>query len=86
MALAGTSLVTTAPAPTMAPSPMVTPGTTVTAAPSHTLRRARNRVRSGVGASDRQDREPCQAKSVAGRGSRLHGFAQPGIINEVGEA
>ena len=38
IASAGTSLVTTAPAPTIAPSPMVTPGTTVTAAPSHTLR------------------------------------------------
>ena len=31
IALAGTSLVTTAPAPTIAPSPIVTPGTTVTA-------------------------------------------------------
>lgn len=37
MAFAGTSSVTTAPAPTIAPSPIVTPGTTVTAAPSHTL-------------------------------------------------
>jgi len=36
-ALAGTSLVPTASAPTIAPSPIVTPGTTVTAAPSHTL-------------------------------------------------
>src|SRR3954470_20249523 len=38
IALAGTSLVTTAPAPTIAPSPIVTPGTTVTPAPSQTLR------------------------------------------------
>ena len=35
---AGTSLVTTAPAPTIAPSPTVTPGRTVTEAPSHTFR------------------------------------------------
>jgi hypothetical protein len=35
---AATSLVATAPAPTIAPSPMVTPGTTVTDALSHTLR------------------------------------------------
>lgn len=45
IALAGTSLMTTAPAPTITPSPMVTPGTTVTAAPSHTLRP----IRMGAG-------------------------------------
>ncbi|KRC63747.1 hypothetical protein ASE12_02575 [Aeromicrobium sp. Root236] len=38
MVSAGTSRVTTDPAPTTAPSPIVTPGTTVTEAPSHTLR------------------------------------------------
>jgi len=53
IALAGTSWVTTAPAPTIAPSPIVTPGTTVTAAPSHTFATDHDRrwdhVRAPVG-------------------------------------